>query len=676
MIYIYTANYIYIRAMDKLAAYIRICTLAMVCLCTATTKVNFKLSNEKEALRCTVPAGAFRGIDDLEKRSRPSPALRQGSPGTEEECEIFLSYIHTPQQYEHFKAFWKTDLTDLPAYLVEGDKALSLHRQDLTPGVFDSFLFTASRLNIQGKHAKRFAKNMVRYGLLGKHSKDITEFSLAQDEQLAYDTLHPMLLAFLDQTGLEHRTIVHSSAEKTVLFIEKVDAWPKQIEYDYTAPYQTARIRTVLYSRLGPRGSQEKERNEAVLSWLLALLGGSSVDIQYSTSLFSEGIAETKKTIQNFTKEGKKDARVYVEGVTIDVDYNNNTSLRSALQLVPELSCLKLFITSIFIPNTSLPSLFSSITSCKSLKSLKIVGRLLDSVAISRLVESLPTIEQLSLSYTILEDTVIDNLKKCACLESLEIYGEEQPSAVVQALVSHLPFLKALSIKCKVLEPAAVDSFEACTQLEKLEVWGEDQPSTVVQALAKRLSFLKELDIWCGVLEPAATDSFEVCTQLEKLNIVGELQPSTVVQALVKSLPLLKEITIKCQDLDSIAAESFKACLQLEKLNMAGKESVSFLAKLLEALPSLQELRIEIATAELALADALRKHPNLRSLRLKVRQFNPDFLAYYLRSPFPKLETLKLYKLDKNTKYSKNDGKAILKARARGIQIFLFVILS
>ncbi|KAI5192622.1 hypothetical protein NECID01_2015, partial [Nematocida sp. AWRm77] len=139
MIYIYTANYIYIRAMDKLAAYIRICTLAMVCLCTATTKVNFKLSNEKEALRCTVPAGAFRGIDDLEKRSRPSPALRQGSPGTEEECEIFLSYIHTPQQYEHFKAFWKTDLTDLPAYLVEGDKALSLHRQDLTPGVFDSF---------------------------------------------------------------------------------------------------------------------------------------------------------------------------------------------------------------------------------------------------------------------------------------------------------------------------------------------------------------------------------------------------------------------------------------------------------------------------------------------------------------------------------------------------------
>ncbi|KAI5190902.1 hypothetical protein NECID01_1197 [Nematocida sp. AWRm77] len=609
--------------MKTTPACITLCALAMLYLCTAI-KVNFKLENMKEDLICNVPKGMFRTIDDKDSCCDLFVEPDETSSDLEEECEISLSRISTPEQYEHFKAFCETDLTAHPAE----DKGLLQYQQDLTKDLFDRFLSTADFLGLQGKHFYFFNTNMVCYGLLGKHTKDITDLSLRKDNNLLYDTLWNLLHAFFDQTGVESRTIIHFSTGKMVLLIEKPDAHPKKLNYEYIPLSQIPRIRVVLYSELGPTGSQKKERNEAILVWLLLGIGEFSVDIQYTIDISSEGFSVLSQTIEQFTKESEKGGFVYVEGLRLHIDHINHTSLPTALRLVPYLSRLKLSFNPSCILNAALlSSLVSGITSCKSLKVLKITGQFLDSVVISRLVESIPNIEQLSLSCQILDVTAIGELNKCTCLESLEVFGVYQPSAVVQTLVKHL-------------------------------------------------SFLKKLDIWCGVLDPAATDSFEVCIQLEKLTIVGELQPTTVVQALAKHLPSLKELSIECQFLDSTAVKSFKACKHLEKLEIVGKGSASFLAKLLEALPSLQELRIEIATADLALADALRKYSNLRSLMLIVGQFTPEFIPHYLQDPFPSLTSLKLCKRDIKKKYSKEDKMAVKKARARGIQIFLFVVLS
>ncbi|KAI5193220.1 hypothetical protein NECID01_2183, partial [Nematocida sp. AWRm77] len=696
--------------------------------------------------------------------------------------------------------------------------ALLQYQTDLTAGLFDSFLFTADYLNIQGEYAKRFAKNMVRYGLLGKHSKDITENSRCKERDLAYDTFETMLPVFFKETRLRSRTITHFlSAKKKTLLIESINEKFKKFDDEYTGPSQTTRMRIVLYSRLGPAMSQEKERNEAVLVWLLLNMGGSSMDIQYSSYIASDNFYELRQSIGQFTKENEKGACVYVEGVSLDVYYSNNCSLLPFFQLVPELSRLNLSITPFYsTPNETLSSFFSSITSCQSLKALKITGKYLETVVISILVKDLPNIEQLSFWTNILEDTSIDNLKKCPRLELLEIFGELQPSSVVQALVKNLPLLKGLSIRCDDLDYAAVESFEACKHLEKLQMFGEPQLSTIVQALVTHLSSLKELTIECLALEPAAAKSFKACLWLENLEIFGEEQPSNAVQELVRHLSslrelcimcdvleetaaksfqdcrclekltiygmpqtsatvqelighlsALKELSIKCQTLDSTAATIFKVCKHLEKLLMHGmnqpsttiqalirhlpflkeleircqaltlaaaerfqdctrlekllihgvnqpsttfhvlvkhlpnlkeltigclaldsaaaegfqdsaclekliiygvcQSDASFLFKILELLSSLQDLRIEIDTANLALADILRTRLALQILKLTVRHYTPGFMAHYLQNPLPSLVYLVLQKPTTANESSEEDRRAVSMALQSGM---------
>ncbi|KAI5191350.1 hypothetical protein NECID01_1419 [Nematocida sp. AWRm77] len=735
-------------------------------LCTVITVI-FKLESEKEDFSCTVPKGVFRTIDNQKKHNPFFAKTEQASSDTEEECEITLPYIYTREEYEHFKAFWETDLAVLPAE----DKELSQYQRDLTQDLFDSFLLAADFLNIQGKHAKRFAKNMVRYGLLGKHSKDIVNSSQCKDKHLPHDTFWGFLHAFLDQKSFKCRTIDHPSTKKKTLLIEKSKACLKQNnkEHEYVGATQTARTRVVLYSELGVKGTQEDKRNKAVLSWLLLNMGGASVDIQYPIEIASKDISELSNTVQNFTKENEKGTCVYVEGVTLNVYHSQNFSLAPALQLVLGISRLKLSITIYYIFNLAPSSFFSSITLCTSLKALEITGQDLDSVAISRLVEGLPNIEQLSLACKILEGTAIDNLKKCAHLESLEMFGAYQPSTIVTDLIRHLLSLKRLRIWCQALNPAAAKSFKACVCLEKLEIegaiqprdavqelarhipflkelkiacnslsstnaesfkecvnlenlvmLGKNQPSAAVQELVRHLSTLKELCITCQALDPAAAESFQACKRLEKLSIFGKFQPSIVVQEIIRHLSRLKELKIICRVLKSTAAksfevcphlekmhiwgktqtsatvqalttrlsslrelligyqplepavaESFQACKKLEKLSIFGKGSVSFLVKLLEALPSLQELQIKIDIADLALAITLRRYPNLRALDLTVDQYTPGFIECYMQDPLPKVEYLELYNSDTKNNYSEEDTTAVDKARAMGIVIFI-----
>ncbi|KAI5192191.1 hypothetical protein NECID01_1846, partial [Nematocida sp. AWRm77] len=433
-------------------------------VCISQIEVDLMLRN-KTSIRVTAPKGAFKMVDTQEVQTLsgtdncPSSSKKAK---TEEYCSPILCKLENETEYEQFRQLWDIDCSkDSTKYnplLIEQTS----HTPDLTEDRFEKFLLTADYLGIQGEYAKYFAENMVKYGLLGKHSAEIIASEVFSDRNLSRDTFWDLLYAFLRQTGFEHRTIGHPSTGQTMLRIEKANEWPKQIDENYTGVSQTSRMRTVLYSELGPESSQEKERNEAVLGWLLLNIGGSSVDIQYLNKVVSDNISELSQTIQNFTKENKKRAWVYVEGLSLIPNCKNHTFLSTALQLVPNLSCLKLSIAPSWILNEELSSLFSTITLCRHLKVLKIRGMYLDSVVVSKLVESIPGIVQLNFWCKILEGTAIDSLKKCTHLERLEIEGEDQPSDVVQELVSHLPSLKELTISCEALEPAATESFKKC----------------------------------------------------------------------------------------------------------------------------------------------------------------------------------------------------------------------
>ncbi|KAI5188451.1 hypothetical protein NECID01_0082 [Nematocida sp. AWRm77] len=599
--------------MKKTAAYITLCTLTMLCLCTSTIEVKFKMADGKSFLIYTVPRGVFGVIDSQDVSCPLFSKKKRPRLDIEKEFHISLSYIHTREEYEHFKAFWETDL----AALSPEDKTLSQYQVDLTQGLFDSFLFTADFLEIQGEHAKRFTANMVRYGLLGMHSKDITENSLCKERDLAYDTFQSMLPVFLSEIGFEHRITIHSDTKKKTLLIENPGEQLKQINNEYTGVPQEGRMRTVLYSSLGPIGAQEKERNEAVLSWLLSNMGGSFIDIQYFIDIASEDISELKKTISQLTKENEKHACVYVDGLTLSIYRRTMTSLLPAFQLVPGLSRLKLFISSDYSSNTALSSLFKSITSCKSLKALEITGGLLENMTISRLVKDLLTIEQLSLSCKILKITAINNLKKCTNLESLDIHGLDQPSAVVQDLVRHFSFLKRLSIKCEPLDSTDAKSFQTCTHLDSLKLVGKLQPSAVVQEVVGHLPSLRKLWIVCNVLNSTAAESFQACKNLETLKMEGSYQPSASVKALVKHLSSLKELSIMSNSLDSTAAESFQACKNLETLKIDRMYQSSTAVKaLVKHLSLLKDLKITCQTLEPAAVESFQVCKNLAKLKI------------------------------------------------------------
>ncbi|KAI5192701.1 hypothetical protein NECID01_2050 [Nematocida sp. AWRm77] len=655
--------------MNKIAAYLALCTLAMLCLCT-DIEVKFNLASKEKAGICRLPKGMFRTIDNLEAHHSVLGKKEQTSSNPKEEYKIItLPNISTLQEYEHFKAFWETDLAALPAE----DEVLSQYQEDLTPDLFDSFLFTAAFLEIRGEYANRFAKNMARYGLLGKHSKDIADLSQYMDKALPYDIFWILLYGFLRQADFGYRTIVHPTTGQTLLWIESITAEFNQIDEEYTGPSQETKIRTVLYSELGPASSPERERNEELLVWLLLNMGGSSVDIQYSSYIgSSEKIADLRQTIQNLTKENEKGACVYVEGISVDIGYISNLSLVLALQLVPNLSCLEISTICNYSDISDMYCFVTRISSCKSLKVLTIVNHPLNSMKISILVESLPGIEQLSFPCDILDSSAIDSLKECTQLESLKIWKAFQPSVSVQALLTHLPFLKELAIWCEPLEPAAAKAFQGCKKLEKLDICGKNQPTSALQALLRHLPSLKDLTIWCEPLEPAAVENFKTCAKLEKLKIRGEIQSSPAIQALLTRLPSLKELTILCEPLEPAAAKAFQGCEKLEKLKIRGeKQSSPAIQALLTHLPSLKEIEIRIDTADLALANALRKCPNLCIMVLKVWKYTPGFIVYYLETSLSKVEYLLLYNYDINNNYSKEDKRVQEEALCKNVYISL-----
>ncbi|KAI5145286.1 hypothetical protein NEPAR04_2395, partial [Nematocida parisii] len=622
---------------------------------------------------------------------------------------MFLSGLPDKEAYACFKSLWSN--------------AAPLDSMGITVEDFQDFVLAASYLDIQGEYAERFAENMVKYGLLGAHSADIVSSKDLSNYDLPQNTLWDFLHAFLRQTGFAY-SLTHPSARQSVLRIERADAWTKKINEEYTGPSQTTRMRTVLYSELGPTGSQEKRRNEAVLSWLLQNMGDSSVDIQYTIEVFSDNTTDLSQTIQNLNKENEKGARVYVEGLILKIEYGSfiqHPSPQHALDLSrPELSIDRDYPTSKAAPF----SLISTLSSCTSLKALTIThyNYILESAEVSILADSLPNIEQLSIWCKPLERTTVESLKKCVQLEKLEIDGWWQPNTTVQALLTQLPLLRELNINCQFLEPAAVEAFQACTKLERLKMHGLLQPSTAVQAIVTHLPSLRELSIWCNPLDLTAAEAFQGCTKLEKLEMEGDRQPSATVQALLTQLPLLRELSINCQFLEPAAVEAFQACAQLERLNMWGigqpstvvQAIVTHLPSLRELsigcnplylaaaeafqactkleklrinsvpnhqsttvqalvthLPSLKYLRIGTYTADFALAAALRKCPNLHSLELTALQYTPGFLAHYLQAPRPRLKSLTLHNHDENHRSSEEDNRAAESACAEGICVWV-----
>ncbi|KAI5144795.1 hypothetical protein NEPAR04_2214 [Nematocida parisii] len=545
--------------MKKIAVILMLIGFAVVS--ASHVEVELTLKN-KTSIRVAVPEGAFQMIDN-QAMLAPLGAENDGSISKEAAAEKYTPAawcaFESMSEYEQFRKLWDIDFPALSTKDSASAQGQASHTADLTADLFEKCLITANYLNIQGEYAKCFSENMVKYGLLGTNSADIVSSEVFSNYDLSHDTSRDLLYVFLRQAGFEYRH-THPSTGQAMLRIEKNNAWPRKIDEEYTGPSQTAKMRTVLHSRLGPALSPEKKRNEAVLAWLLLNMGGSSVDIQYTIEVFSDSTIDHTQPIKQFTKENEKGPRVYVEGLTLDVDYRSNSSLIPAIQLVPGLSRPELSSTPIYnTPSAALSSLISDISSCRSLKTLKLTGCVLGSAEVSSLVESFPNVEQLSLSCKILDSTAVDSLKKCVQLEKLNIYGVSQPSTTVQALLTRLPLLKDLAISCNALTPAATEAFQTLTQLEKLNIYGVFQPSATVQALLKHLPLLSILIIKIDTADFALADALQKYCNLRSLELrVDHYTPGFLARYLQSLFPRLDYLILYNYDRNNRFSEEDK----------------------------------------------------------------------------------------------------------------------
>ncbi|KAI5191865.1 hypothetical protein NECID01_1670, partial [Nematocida sp. AWRm77] len=441
--------------MKTIKVILTVITFAVVCICQI--EVDFILRNNS-IIRVTVPEGTFHVIDNpksldsshTENSNISSPKKTK----TEENVRVALCEFESMTEYEQFRQLWDIDSSALSTKdSASAQEQISL-TEDLSKDMFEKCLLTADSLRIQGEYAKRFAENMVKYGLLRRHSEKIMPSKDLSNYDLSHDIFWSLLHAFLRQTGFEYR-LTHPSAGQTMLRIEKADAWPRKINDEYTGPSQTTRMRTVLHSTLGPAGSLEKERNEVVLAWLLLNIGGSSVDIQYTIEVVSDDTTEVSQTIYNLAKENNKEASVGVEGLALGVGYDSIISLRPLLQLIPDLSRLELINKEAWKSRELSSFISRDISFCRYLKVLRIQGLYLESADVSSLVGSIPNIEQLSLLCEGLEDTAAESFKACKKLEKLDLDGWLQTSSTVQEIVKHLPHLRELTIECERLDSAA-----------------------------------------------------------------------------------------------------------------------------------------------------------------------------------------------------------------------------
>ncbi|KAI5192493.1 hypothetical protein NECID01_1960 [Nematocida sp. AWRm77] len=517
--------------------------------------VDFVLNNEN-IIRNTIPTGVFKMVDDqailvLSNTDNSDPSLKKNK--IEEYTPTARCAFKNELEYICFRAMWDTNLSTL---FIE-DNTPGQEQIALTKDLFEKCLLTANYLDIQGEYAGCFAKNMAKYGLLGAHSADIISSKVLFAYNLSHDTFWVLLHAFLDQAGFQAR-ITYPNKGQAILAIEKYNNTSSyRVDKKYTGPPQLSKLRTVLYSELGET-PQEKERNEGVLGWLLSNIGGSSIEIHYSIDIASKGLSELRQTIQRLTKEHRKGSRVHVEGLSFAIScIDVSLSLAPFFQLVPSLSRLEISITSDRTVTPVLPSLSNSIVSCKSLKTLKISGRGLDTAFVSTLAKGLPNIETLRLCCDHLEDAVAEDFKACPRLTSLSLQQRPQTGLFIQKLAANLPLLKELKISCKSLGYTAAKSFQACPLLEKLNIFREEQSTRgfFVEVL-EYLPCLQELKINLDTADLALAGALRRCPKLQLLQLtVSHYTPGFMERYLQDPLSSLRCLEFYKEDEDNEYSE-------------------------------------------------------------------------------------------------------------------------
>ncbi|KAI5189732.1 hypothetical protein NECID01_0638 [Nematocida sp. AWRm77] len=721
--------------MKKLIGFSLIILRATAIFHSTQTSVSFQIENETTQ-PVIIPKGMFKTVDteadqimesDKETHNAEHPVKIEVKEEEEEEedyaPDVKRFRIETPKRVPSITLALATfrkssDINHFRSLCC----ASNAYMQSLAAEQLQDFLIAADFLGIQGGATKYFVKNMVRYGLLGEYSEDITETNVHKKYSISRRLFVYMLLEFLGQMGLPHK-IECNNTEQAVLVIGTPFAPPTKLSKPCAEEKPYRDLKVELHSRVPARTNSELLRNKKVLRWLLHCIRSPSIDICYSRALYLEPFSVFKETIAMIYKEYSP---IPVVGITLIL---NTTDVLNALSIIlqscPGLSrlCLSIngaspkdsksidfskweslkdlkivgfdadtqFITKILPAFLNIETLAISCTeldfatgstfaNCPKLSMLTIDGKAQTSLFVQKLTENLPSIRILNIPCKSLSQRAISRFARLSQLESLDISGAFQSSNTLQSLLASLSPLRKLALKCIVLEENVTDAFKKHPTLEILNLSGAKQTCSFVQALLERIPGIKELEIVCKVLEEATADIFAKCLHLEKLVIWRDPQTAVFLKRLLKHLPLLRELIIQCSSnfLKEDIAENFIVCPRLTSLSLLNTElSIPFIVKLLQYVPHIQNLRICTQALNQKLANALQEHKNLQNLTL-IGKYVAGFANSLLQSQSSEasptlqslhLKTLNIVKGQESEELNEADKTAMQAAKCKGISI-------
>jgi hypothetical protein len=481
---------------------------------------------------------------------------------------------------------------------------------------FYNFIEASDYLLLQGDKYKRFARNMVRKGVLGKHSMAIVRQHLGTGHMGYTSLFWSMLIALASECGCEVRVMKHDD-HKTEVTLCSVDDKEAESYGDICSVFETRPV----IDRLSVRCNILSDRADRmeILTWL-------TDHLEVTLLWIGTELRMTKEDTQSIVK-WRSETRL---GLSLDFGGYEQSSHSFALALIPTIPALKeLHIRDVVFE----PSAAHVFGQCVGLEKLGFgrYGSEQTSSFVSALMPNLPNIRELEIWVGVLSTDAAEAFRQCKRLEKLFFGGSRQTSSFVSALLPNLANIRELTVDVEELSPDAAVALGQCKRLEKLCLGGSYPSSSFVSALMLNIPNIRELKIGVEELSPDAAVAFRQCERLEKLHLTT-FQNSAFIRALMPNLPDLKELTICIlYHFSTDAAEAFGQCRGLEKLNFfVSKQTSPFVSALMPNLTNIRELTINTRELSTDAAEAFRQCKRLEKLCLSGSRQTSSFVSALL----------------------------------------------
>ncbi|MBI5447571.1 MAG: hypothetical protein HY939_02435 [Gammaproteobacteria bacterium] len=279
--------------------------------------------------------------------------------------------------------------------------------------------------------------------------------------------------------------------------------------------------------------------------------------------------------------------------------------------------------------------------------SLTSPSRPIDSEKLQTLLEKLPELEELNLSWSHLTDRhwMLEekSLKK---MRKLTLRHEALSFESLSTLLKASPSLEELRISddCLASETLSLEE-KSLTQLRMLDLFGNKITAENLHALLTAAPFLEELKLmYCGIEGSLPKFGLMNLAGLRRLRFYDKKITGENLAVLLTAMPVLEELKLRnCKIKGSLPKFGVTSFARLRKLDLRdNKITGENLAVLLTAMPALEELKLDRPGVEGSLPKfGLMNFARLRKLDLSGNKSTGENLAVLLTA-MPALEELEL----------------------------------